>query len=40
MSGLVDDLQKGVAMAEDAIGSGLALGKLNELVELTACFKE
>ncbi len=40
VSGLVDDLQKGVAMAEDAIGSGLALGKLNELVELTACFKE
>lgn len=40
VSGLVKSLNDGVAMAEDAIGSGLALGKLNELVELTACFSE
>jgi len=40
VSGLVNNLKDGVAMAEDAIGSGLALGKLNELVELTACFSE
>jgi len=28
----------GVAMAQDAIGSGLAKGKLSEMVDFTACF--
>jgi anthranilate phosphoribosyltransferase len=35
---ITKSLQDGVAMAQDAIGSGLALGKLHELVELTNCF--
>jgi len=38
VSGITRDLAAGVAMAEDAIGSGLASGKLTELAELTACF--
>lgn len=35
---LSDDLAQGVAMAQDAIGSGLARGKFNELVSFTAIF--
>ncbi|OZG70826.1 anthranilate phosphoribosyltransferase [Hahella sp. CCB-MM4] len=37
---LAASLKEGVAMAQDAIGSGLALAKLSELVSFTACFKE
>lgn len=37
---LVDDLAKGVAMAQDAIGSGLASGKLNELISFTTIFND
>ena len=32
---LCDDLQQGVEMAQDAIGGGMALEKLNDLVGLT-----
>lgn len=35
---LSDTLKSGVDMAADAIGSGLALAKLNELASFTACF--
>lgn len=38
VSGLADSLQAGVSMAEDAIGSGLALAKLNELASFTQVF--
>lgn len=38
VSGIANNLEDGVAMAQDAIGSGLALGKLSELSEFTACF--
>ncbi|MGI1680190.1 MAG: anthranilate phosphoribosyltransferase [Cellvibrionaceae bacterium] len=38
VSGVAESLQDGVAMAQDAIGSGLAMGKLTELVEFTSCF--
>ncbi len=38
VSGVAGSLKDGVAMAQDAIGSGLALGKLTELVEFTSCF--
>ncbi|GAB1256481.1 anthranilate phosphoribosyltransferase [Aurantivibrio plasticivorans] len=38
VSGLSDDFKTGVALAQDAIGSGLALGKLTELVEMSSCF--
>ncbi len=37
---LAASLKEGVAMAQDAIGSGLALAKLSELVSFTACLKE
>ncbi len=37
VSGVADTLQEGVAMAEDALGSGLAGEKLRELVAFTAC---
>ncbi len=33
-------LKEGVAMAQDAIGSGLALAKLKELASFTTCLKE
>jgi len=34
-SGVADNLKQGVHMAQDAMGSGLAKGKLAELVEFT-----
>jgi len=37
---LTDSLKNGVAMAQDAIGSGLALAKLNELTSFTACLND
>lgn len=37
---LADTLEEGVARAQDAIGSGLALEKIGELVSFTACFNE
>ncbi len=37
---LADTLAEGVARAQDAIGSGLALEKIGELVSFTACFNE
>ncbi len=36
---LADSLQAGVDMAQDAIGSGLALAKMQELASFTATFK-
>ncbi len=39
-AGLADNLADGVAMAQDAIGSGLAREKLAELVSFSACFDE
>ncbi|MBU2887564.1 anthranilate phosphoribosyltransferase [Gilvimarinus agarilyticus] len=36
--GVADSLAEGVAMAQDAIGSGLAGEKLRELVSFTQCF--
>lgn len=39
VAGLVADLKQGVAMAQDTIASGLALEKLKELAEFTACFE-
>lgn len=38
VSGIADSFSDGVAMAQDAIGSGLAWGKLTELRDFTACF--
>lgn len=38
VSGIADSFAEGVAMAQDAIGSGLARGKLSELREFTSCF--
>jgi anthranilate phosphoribosyltransferase len=40
VAGIADSLQEGVALAQDAIGSGLALAKLNELAQLTTVFKQ
>lgn len=40
VSGLADDMATGVALAQDAIGTGLALGKMTELAELSQCFQE
>lgn len=40
VSGIADSIREGVALAQDAIGSGLALAKLNELAQLTAVFKQ
>jgi anthranilate phosphoribosyltransferase len=37
---IASSLQQGVEMAQDAIYSGLALGKLSELVTFTRCFVE
>ncbi len=36
---IADSMQQGVAMAADAIGSGLALAKINDLASFTAVFK-
>lgn len=38
VSGVSSSLVDGVAMAQDAIGSGLASGKFSELIELSNCF--
>ncbi|WP_020208148.1 anthranilate phosphoribosyltransferase [Gilvimarinus chinensis] len=38
VSGIADSLVEGVSMAQDAIGSGLAGEKLNELAAFTQCF--
>jgi anthranilate phosphoribosyltransferase len=38
VSGLASSIQEGVALAQDAIGSGLSLAKLNELVQLSNVF--
>lgn len=40
VSDLADSLQAGVALAEDAIGSGLALAKIDELASFTQVFKQ
>lgn len=37
---IASSLEQGVEMAQDAIFTGLALGKLNELVSFTRCFTE
>lgn len=37
---IADNLKEGVAMAQDAIGSGLALAKLRELASFTHCLQE
>ncbi|ARU58530.1 anthranilate phosphoribosyltransferase [Oleiphilus messinensis] len=37
---LADDLKSGIEMAADAIGSGLALAKIEELASFTTCLKE
>ena len=39
VSDLADSLKAGVALAEDAIGSGLALAKIDELASFTQVFK-
>ena len=39
VSDLADSLEAGVALAEDAIGSGLALAKIDELASFTQVFK-
>lgn len=38
VAGIAKNFADGVAMAQDAIGSGLASGKLGELVEFSQCF--
>ncbi len=38
VSGVANTLAEGVVMAQDMIGSGLALGKMNDLASFTACF--
>lgn len=40
VSGLADTLEQGVIQAQDAIGSGLAAAKLNELVQLSNVYAE
>ena len=40
VSGIADSLAQGVAMAQDAVGSGLARNKLAELISFSACLKE
>ena len=40
VAGIAATLAEGVEMARDAIGSGLALGKLNELVSFTQVFND
>ncbi|HVL01621.1 MAG TPA: anthranilate phosphoribosyltransferase [Dongiaceae bacterium] len=40
VAGIADSIKEGVALAQDAIGSGLALAKLNELAQLTTVFKQ
>ena len=38
VAGLADSLAHGVDMAQDAIGSGLAAGKMSELADFSHCF--
>lgn len=38
IAGLADSLAHGVDMAQDAIGSGLAAGKMSELADFSHCF--
>ncbi len=40
VSGIADSLKEGVQMAEDAIGSGLAKAKIQELAAFTDCCKQ
>lgn len=40
VAGIASTLKEGVLMAEDAIGSGLAKGKLSEFVDFTKSFSE
>lgn len=40
VAGIANSLAEGIALAQDAIGSGLALAKLNELAQLTTVFKQ
>lgn len=40
VSGMAATLEQGVAQAQDAIGSGLALAKLNELVQTSSVFRQ
>lgn len=39
VSGVADSLAEGIELAKDAIGSGLAGGKLQELIAFTECLK-
>jgi anthranilate phosphoribosyltransferase len=39
VSGLASTFKEGVTLAQDAIGSGLASGKLQDLVDFSACFE-
>ncbi|MFT7299637.1 MAG: anthranilate phosphoribosyltransferase [Porticoccus sp.] len=39
-AGISNDLSEGVRLAQDAIGSGLAKAKINDLVTFTHCLKE
>lgn len=40
VAGIADSLKEGILLAQDAIGSGLALAKLTELAQLTSVFKQ
>ncbi len=40
VSGIADSIAEGVTLAEDAIGSGLAMAKLNELVQLSSVMQQ
>ncbi|PIE41773.1 MAG: anthranilate phosphoribosyltransferase [Gammaproteobacteria bacterium] len=40
VSGMASSLAQGVAQAQDAIGSGLAMAKLNELVQASSVFRQ
>ena len=40
VSGIADSLAEGIAMAQDAVGSGLAKNKLAELIDFSACLKD
>ncbi|MCG8673216.1 MAG: anthranilate phosphoribosyltransferase [Pseudomonadales bacterium] len=40
VSGMATTLEQGVAQAQDAIGSGLALAKLNELVQTSTVYRQ
>ena len=39
VAGIASSLEEGVRMAEDAIGSGLAKAKIQELASFTECQK-